>query len=92
MAAGIEPEHTEGEGGVDGRLGLVLIDTEQGKGGAALARTEGAFEVQRVAEFRDGKSGEMAFEGATQVLLVDGTDKPAGSRWAVILPLHDLEF
>jgi hypothetical protein len=69
MAAGVELEDSEGESSVDGGLGLLLINAEHGEGGAARADhaagvdgTEGAFEIHRVAEFRDGESGKMAFE------------------------------
>jgi len=87
VAAGIEPEYAEGEGRVDGGLGLLLVDAEHCERGAALANdaagvdgTEEALEIHRVAEFGDGESGKMAFEGAAQVLRVDGAGGAADQR------------
>lgn len=99
VAAGVEPEDSEGEGRVDGGLGLLLIDAEHGKSGAALADhaagingAEGAFEVHRVTEFRDGEPEKEAFEGAAQVLLVDGARGTAGGGRTMVMAFADFKF
>ncbi len=75
--AHFEPEDAKGEGGIDGGLSLRRVDSQDREGRLALAqepagvdRAKGFLQVDGGGQPGDGEAGEVAFQGATQFLLV----------------------
>jgi len=99
LPARIQPQDGEGKRRINGPLGLLLIHTQDGKGGTPLAQdaariygAEGALEVHCVAQFRDGVAGKDACQRSPQVLLIGRPGNSPSGRGAVIPSPADLEL
>jgi len=77
IAASIEPQDREGQGGIDRALAFLRVYSQHRKCRPRLphdaARVDGperAFQIHRVTELRQGEIGEVPIESPPQMLLV----------------------